>query len=245
MIDPSMRHLPALAGAVTVLAGGMAARIRLVATRVPAARSSSATAAWPGPARQHTMSMVVRWLTLRWRSHRLPSPTDDELAAWCDELSRRLRTGSSLTIAICSAPRTPAVDTAIAPVVLGLQRGDTLAGALGHAGRGSPPLAIVLSVLQACALLGGHSAAAIDRVAATLRRRSVDAAERRVHSAQARMSALVLTVLPGGVLAVTALTSGTARATITTSFGLLSVGTGCLLNAVGWWWMRRIIEGAP
>jgi tight adherence protein B len=245
MIDPSMRHLPALAGAVTVLAGGMAARIRLVATRVPAARSSSATAAWPGPARQHTMSMVVRWLTLRWRSHRLPSPTDDELAAWCDELSRQLRTGSSLTIAVCSAPRAAAIDATIAPAVLGLQRGDTLARALGHVGHESPPLAIVLGVLQACALLGGASAPAIDRAAAALRRRSIDAAERRVHSAQARMSALVLTLLPGGVLAITALTSSTARATIATSFGLLSVVTGCLLNTLGWWWMRRIIGGAP
>jgi Flp pilus assembly protein TadB len=245
MIDLSTPHLPPLAVSVAVLAGGLAARFRLVAPRVPVGRTATnpATRRWSAP--PHTMSVVVRWLSPRWWSRRRPAPTDDELAAWCDELSRHLRTGSSLTIAVCSASRAPAVDATIAPVLLGLQRGETLAGALRHVGRESPPLAIALGVLQACASLGGPSAPAIDRAAATLRRRSVDAAERRVHSAQARMSALVLTCLPAGVLAVTAVTSSTARATIATSFGLLSVVTGCLLNAVGWWWMQRIIGRAP
>jgi Flp pilus assembly protein TadB len=243
MIDPSMHHLAALAASVTVL--GLAPRIRLVAARVPPSRTATTTAITPGTARQRTLHRVVHWLSLRWFAHRRSTPTDDELAAWCDELSRQLRTGSSLTIAVCSAPRAAAIDATIAPAVLGLQRGDTLARALGHVGHESPPLAIVLGVLQACALLGGASAPAIDRAAAALRRRSIDAAERRVHSAQARMSALVLTLLPGGVLAITALTSSTARATIATSFGLLSVVTGCLLNTLGWWWMRRIIGGAP
>jgi Flp pilus assembly protein TadB len=233
---------PALAASLIVLAAGAAARSRLVPTRAFDPRTGSTT---PWSAQRRSVRSLVDQVGHRWTTSRQRLPTDDELAAWCDDLARQLRTGSSLTAAICTAIRSPAVDTAIAPIVLGLQRGATLAGALGQVGRASPPLATVLGVLQACASLGGPSAAAIDRAAAALRRRSVDAAERRVHSAQARLSALVLTLLPGAVLVLTTLTSDTTRATLTTTSGLSCLVAGCLLNVVGWWWMQRIIRRSP
>lgn len=182
-----------------------------------------------------------------WSARRRRPPDDQELAAWCDDLARRLRSGSSLAAAICNSVPAPAVRAEVAPFTLALQRGESVAGALEHRvpGARSGSLPTVLGVLRACAAMGGPSAAAIDRAAATLRRRCADAEERRAHSAQARLSALVLTLLPGGVLAITAATSDATRSVVTTPAGLVCLAAGGTLNLIGWSWMGRIVRSEP
>jgi tight adherence protein B len=142
------------------------------------------------------------------------------------------------------------------PIHLALDRGATLVDAMSAAGpatrrvaRTGPPgssgVAMVRSVLIAAADLGGPAAQALDRTAAVLRQRDADAAERRVHAAQARLSATVLTVLPVATGALLLAFDGDVRRAVTGPVGSLLLGLGLLLDMLGWWWMRRIVAGGP
>lgn len=177
---------------------------------------------------------------------RRPRPvTEAALATWCDELASQVRSGSSLSAAV-RGTHVPVPE--FQQVVLALDRGEPLGRAVTAARAAStrrdpnPALDVVLAVLAATATHGGPAALALDRVAATLRRRSADAAERRVHSAQARMSAMVLTLLPGAVLGFTSATMPATRAAMVSPAGIACVVAGAVVNAAGWWWMRSIIR---
>jgi tight adherence protein B len=179
------------------------------------------------------------------RSHRPRPPTDQDVADWCDALARRLRAGDTLTAAVTSAAAPEPVVRSLAPVLLALDRGASLSTAVLTARHRSSALDTAVTVISACATLGGPAAEPLDRVAATMRRRVADTADRRAQSAQARLSALTLTVLPAGVLFVLAITSAPVRHGITTTAGAVGIGVGLALNGLGWWWMRRIIGARP
>jgi tight adherence protein B len=171
--------------------------------------------------------------------------SDGDVATWCEELARTVRSGASLAGALQSTSPCQALAQVLAPIELALQRGDSVASATRRIASGHPGVDVAMGVLRACADLGGPAAQPLDRAAATLRARAADVAERQVHSAQARLSAVVLTVLPGGALAVLVATSAASRGAITTPSGMFCLGAGATLNAIGWWWMRRIIGRSP
>ncbi|MGH9132451.1 MAG: type II secretion system F family protein, partial [Ilumatobacteraceae bacterium] len=160
---------------------------------------------------------------------------------WCGELARLLRSGASLATALRTAPSAPALTSMMAPIGLALDRGSSVAAATHRVTTSNASVDLALGVVRACAELGGPAARPLDRTAATLRARAADVAERQVHSAQARLSAIVLTLLPVAALAVLAVTSEPSRAALTSPAGVLCLVAGTTLNAVGWWWMRRII----
>lgn len=173
-----------------------------------------------------------------WR-HRGAGPAD--VAAWCDALAREVRGGATLGAALRSV-EPPAGAPALLTIRHRLERGFAIADALDVTAAGTDEQA-ALTVVGACAEHGGPAAQPLDRLAATLRRRAADAAERDVHAAQARLSALVMTVLPGAVLLLLLVTSGSVRTIASTATGLVVVALGAALNVLGWWWMRRIIGG--
>jgi len=166
------------------------------------------------------------------------------LAAWCDALARALRGGATLRHALCNVPPPERTQALFAPALLALERGAPVAVALAQIESSSHDLDVVLVVMRACAEHGGAAAEPIDRAAATLRQRAALAGERRTNSAQARMSALVMTCLPGAMLALLALTSQSVRGSATSSIGLFAIAFGVLLNVAGWGWMRRVISRA-
>lgn len=165
------------------------------------------------------------------------------VAQWCDDLARAIRNGASLSGALTSCtPPTGCVD-AIRQVEMALTRGAPLRHALDQGEPTSPDLDVAFVVLRACAEAGGPPAEPIDRAAAALRARSADAAERATYSAQARMSAAVMTVLPLALAAVLLATSRSVREVVVSPSGAAIVLVGALMNLAGWWWMRRIIAG--
>jgi tight adherence protein B len=166
------------------------------------------------------------------------------LAAWCDALARALRGGATLRHALCNVPPPEGTQALFAPALLALERGAPVAVALSQIESSSHDVDVVLVVMRACAEHGGAAAEPIDRAAATLRQRAALAGERRTNSAQARMSALVMTCLPGAMLALLALTSHSVRAGATSSMGLFALALGVALNIAGWGWMRRLIARA-
>jgi len=166
------------------------------------------------------------------------------LAAWCDALARALRGGATLRHALATVDPPAAVAPQLAPALLALARGASVTAALADIDARSRDLDLVLVVMRACAEHGGAAAEPIDRAAAALRQRAALAGERRTNSAQARMSAVVMTCLPGAMLALLALTSGSVRAATTSKAGLAVIGVGIMLNLAGWGWMRRLIARA-
>jgi tight adherence protein B len=166
-----------------------------------------------------------------------------ELAMWCDGLARAVRGGATLRQSVLDVAPPAAVAGHIEGVRLQLERGASLRSALEPRPPVPVHLDLVLVVLRACAVHGGPPSEPIDRAAAALRQRAAVIADRRAQSAQAHMSAVVMTLLPGILLAVLLVTSASVRAALTTSAGLAVVGLGAAANLTGWWWMRRLIRG--
>lgn len=199
----------------------------------------------PGPRRfpRAESPQAARSLgVLRPRRHRSQPITAAEVAAWCEGLARIVRSGSTLGTALRATAPPPSCAPHVDAVVLALDRGSRLADALA----GPTPsvhLDLAMTVLRACAVNGGPPAEPLDRAAMTLRSRAADAAERQTQSAQARLSALVMTILPVAMLALLLATSTSTRAAATSPIGASAIVAGGVLNLGGWRWMRRIIAG--
>ena len=163
---------------------------------------------------------------------------------WCEALARVVRGGSTLTAALRHVDPPVSCAHVIEPITLALTRGSSLTAALDVA-PSSPHLTLAIGVLQACSVNGGPPAEPLDRAASTLRSRAVAAVERQTQSAQARLSVIVMTVLPIAMLALLMVTSAATRAATATPLGLLALAVGVALNLTGWHWMRRIIAGRP
>lgn len=184
-----------------------------------------------------TASDPPRRMPSRPRRRRRPVTEPIALAHWCEGVARRVRGGDALRVALEHQPD----DDTVGPTIEAIRR------RLAHPGRAAPlppDAALVAAVVSACLEQGGAAAEPIDRAAGVLRARAAERDERRVQSAQARLSAVVLTWLPVAVLVVLVVTSGAVRSVVSTPLGLTVVVIGSMLNIAGWWWMRRIVERA-
>jgi len=177
------------------------------------------------------------------------------LASWADDLSRSLRHGSTLRAALAEVlPDDPALIDHTAPLRHWLHRGATVGDACdewsdelatGDRARGPDRielLATMSAVLGAVSMLGGSAAAPLDRFAGTMRQRASDDLERGAQSAQAALSARVLTTVPLAVLALLLGTDADVRSIVTQPSGAAVLTIGLGLNALGAWWMRRIVS---
>jgi Flp pilus assembly protein TadB len=147
----------------------------------------------------------------------------------------------------------PPLREAVGPVLGAVERGRSLVDALDEQRRDArldgdaPPTAAIrlaLSVVGTSAQLGGPAAAPLERVATTLRVRSALVDEQRAQSAQAELSARVLTFVPLGLLGLLIVTDANVRAALGTPAGVAVVSIGGILNLAGWRWMRHIV-GSP
>ncbi len=161
--------------------------------------------------------------------HRPTKVSASEWAAFLDTTSTEVRSGSSLLAALAHSR----------------SRHPTLAARVfSFDGNADPDLAIVAQSLSAALELGGPVAATLHHGAALLRERAAQRAEAMAYSAQARLSAKVLTAVPLVFTAWSAATSATFRQAITSPTGLTAAAAGLACNTGGWWWMRRIVTRA-
>lgn len=168
---------------------------------------------------------------------------EPDYASVLDAIARHVRSGSSLAAAIVEEVDAPSPLSSIADRLVG---GGSLVEALSEVVvPGDADLALTMQALSATAHLGGPIAATLDQAAAVLRERAAARAERRAHSSQARLSARVLTIVPVGFAAWSAVASGSTREIYlsTIAGGICAVG-GLALNVLGWQWMKRIIGPA-
>lgn len=168
-----------------------------------------------------------------------PERRPADCASLLDAIARQVRSGSSLTGAALEeiTARSP-----LGAVADRLAAGDSFDVALDSVGPGDADVALTVQALSAAAHLGGPIAATLDAAAAVLREHAAARAERQAQSAQARLSARVLTVVPFGFALWSAASSQRTRAVYVSSIaGAICALCGVVVNLVGWWWMRRII----
>jgi tight adherence protein B len=175
------------------------------------------------------------------------------VARWVDDIARHLRHGASLHESLSTVtPDAPGLMTATNCLRHELSRGASVVAAsdtwqTSLDGERTPRIELlrtVASVISVSATLGGPAAAPFDRVAAAMRQHASDDLERNAHSAQARMSARVMTLLPIAVLTLLLATDADVRTTISTPAGAVAVSAGATLNLLGALWMRRLV-GSP
>ena len=199
----------------------------------------------------------------RWAIPQMRRPAQvakpSSLAAWADDLGRALRHGSTLHAALThTLPTDAVIERRSASLRHWLGRGATVAeacdewsdelteeadvrtGRRGRPGDRTELLATMAAVIAATASLGGAAAAPLDRFAVTMRQRASDDLERVAQSAQAKMSAKVLTSVPLAVLALLLVTDADVRGVIASAAGGSVVALGLGLNTLGALWMRRI-----
>jgi len=162
------------------------------------------------------------------RRRRAATPSGSDWATFLDTTSTEVRSGSSLPAAIAHAQ----------------QRHPELAAWMASPNSTDADSVVVTQSLATALELGGPVAATLHHAAALLRERAAQREEAKAHSAQARLSAKVLTAVPLLFAAWSATTSATFRQAITSSTGLASATAGLAGNAIGWWWMHRIVDKA-
>lgn len=200
------------------------------------------------PARPPTAPPVSTATGRPTRAGRSTASTDDEtaMAAWCEQAARALRAGASLARAVADASAAqPEPGKVFAPALHALGRGRALASALDTvAVEPGDPAALVVVVLRAAAELGGPAAAPLERAALTLHARAAERAERRSASAQARLSARILTALPVSTLGLLVVAEPASRSAVASPAGTVCLAAGAAFNGAGWWWMRTLIRTA-
>jgi tight adherence protein B len=139
--------------------------------------------------------------------------------------------------------------TALADLAAHARRGVPLASAATRwadtaVGRGDGADIALAGIALALAADGGPNAArALDGVAATLRERRAAAADAAVQSAQARLSAIVIALLPLAFALWSVLADPrVAGFLVTTPAGLLCLSAGLMLDGIGVWWMTRLLR---
>lgn len=166
-----------------------------------------------------------------------------------EAMARSLRSGASLRLALAeaSASAPPLLGDGLRGVADAAARGRPLYAAVDH-WRDSTPgdgVPLAAAALAMGAEIGGAAARSLDGVAGTLRDRNGLRREVRALSSQARASAFVIGSAPVAFLAFVGLTDpGSVGFLVGTSTGLLCLSSGLALDALGAWWMRRIVARA-
>ena len=201
---------------------------------VLAAVAVAALAGWFHPRLQRPRGRVPRPGR---RRHAHAVVAGDRWAVLLDTMAADVRGGASLTVAFTQATARHGL------------HGQTLTPSsrltdVPDATSPDPDETVVLQVVSASLALGGPVAATLDTGAALLRERSTARAEAHAHSAQARLSARVLTAVPLTFASWSVLASPSFRTALTSTPGLVSALVGGTLNLAGWWWMKRVVAKA-
>ncbi|MGD9797845.1 MAG: type II secretion system F family protein [Acidimicrobiia bacterium] len=172
--------------------------------------------------------------------------TDAQLPELLDQVGRSLRGGASLHLALDDACRLvgPPLGHELDRVRDEVEAGAPLVDALDRWAARSPrrPVRLVVAALASSAESGGAGARAVDGVAASLRASAGVAGEIRALASQARYSALVIALAPLAFsLVAVGLDPRSAGFLVGTPVGQLCLAAGLGLDALGAWWMQRIV----
>ncbi|MGW0184938.1 type II secretion system F family protein [Streptomyces sp. NPDC003362] len=191
---------------------------------------------------------LLRRARLAREARRARERRGDAVIALCGALAGEVRAGRQPGEALLRAARdTGGLADAQAAVLAAARFGGEVPGALSAAAR--QPGAGGLLGLAACWRVavdhGAGLAAGLDRLEAALRAERDQRAEVRAQLAGARATAAMLAALPAlGILLGAALGADPLHVLLHTGAGLGCLLVGAVLEAVGLWWVLRIVRGA-
>jgi tight adherence protein B len=172
------------------------------------------------------------------------SPSVDDCISTVEQMARELRSGSSTAAALAAA--LGAHPTMLVDVRRHLAQGAPVRLVADRVRARTSHERLVLQAVRVGQRAGGSGAGVFERAADVLREHQAWAHERRSQTAQARLSARVLTALPIVFACWSIAADDSVRqAYLTSPLPALSAGTGAALNLVGWWWMRRLVQVGP
>lgn len=186
---------------------------------------------------------------IRARRHRL---ADERRAAavapLLDGVAAALRAGAGLRDALHDAAERGPLSSTVRAVLARVDGGVPLRAALDEVSVANPQRAVRLAA-TALALgveTGGATAASLEALAQAVRDEQALAAEVRALSAPMRASALVIASAPVAFAALVATIDPRAGgALLFTPFGRCCLLVGVVLDGVGLWWMRALLEVRP
>jgi tight adherence protein B len=222
-------------------------RVALVAGCVLACAVGSRIAGVPGGVATAAGAVLVPRAIGRRRQAKERALLDELLADAVASIGSALRTGLSLTQALARAgreippPLGPSLSRVADRTALGIPLDDALTGWLDEIR--STDARLVVGVLRLHRRTGGASPRVLDELARTLRERRSGAREVRSLTAQARLSAAILGLLPIGFFLFLSTTSrGDIEAAARTGVGLVSMGVGFTLQLLAYLWIRNLLR---
>lgn len=153
----------------------------------------------------------------------------------------RARTRPGVGRANTTRPTTASLPSPLRALADDLKRGVALGAAVDRQTPcGIPALDLAMAAVATCAAIGGPAAPTLERVATTLRTRAALADEIATQSAQARLSALVLTLVPIALLIVLVCADSNVRLQLQRPIGITTIVGGAAFNLAGWLWIRHL-----
>jgi len=183
----------------------------------------------------------------RRRRSRVAQRTEEQLLDAVVSIAASLRAGRSLLQSLGTAgaevgpPLGPVIEEAAGRVALGVELDRALQDIATHLGGADARL--VTGVLRLHRRTGGALATALDGLASTLRARRDGARELRSLTAQARVSATILGLLPlGFFLFLSVVARGDVETAYRTPAGAAAIGVGLALQGAAFVWIRRLLR---
>jgi tight adherence protein B len=193
------------------------------------------------------LAVGARRLGRRRTRRALELARDEQLADTVAALGSALRAGMSVPQALAYAA--DEVDEALARDLRELVRDLDVGVPLGHAIHAwvdrvaTDDARLVGSALELHRRSGGELPLVLDQVGGTIRERIAAAREVRALTAQARLSGLILGLLPIGFFAFLWLTSRRdVEGALSTSTGIASVALGLVMEGLAFVWIRKLLE---
>lgn len=162
-------------------------------------------------------------------------------------IARALRAGAGPALALRTAPIPEPLAAEVAVLRARLDHGVPLVEALGAWAEecGDPATRAAAGALAVVHLEGGAAAAPLEGLASALAARETVADEAAALATQARLSALVIVGAPVAFVALGGIAAPDHLADLTGSWaGRICLAAGLGLDALGAWWMQRIVVGA-
>jgi tight adherence protein B len=193
---------------------------------------------------------VVPWLGRRRRDAARDRAAQEQLAEGVGVIASGLRSGLSLarSIELASGELAPPLGPSFRRAADRIALGEPLEAAIDSwaVEVGGPDVRVTAGVLRLHRRTGGGLATALDGLASTLRARRSAARELRSLTAQARLSATILGLLPIGFFV---FLSVVAREDLRLAFGT-PVGSGAVilgftLQALAYLWIRHLLRVEP
>lgn len=206
-----------------------------------------AIAGLPGSIAAAVGMAVVPRIVRRRRAARSAEALESDLADAVVVMAATMRSGRSLTQAIAHAggELNPPLGPALLAVADRSEFGVPFDVSLDRLVEELPSadVRLVSGVLRIHRRAGGALPAVLDQVAQTLRERRAAAREIRSLTAQARLSAVILGLLPiGFFLFLSATSKNDIAAAYHSATGATAIGVGLCLQVVAYLWIRRLLQ---